>query len=294
MAKEVAIGKRAKISEAQKNMLFAVLGASIFLGVAISLVSHFVKQISFNADVIVAEDQAIDAYSEVIKSVGVCKEPRAKAYSQSELDACDPDSIDINDIPGTLRQNILVNLAANKALNSVPKDPESSCINPLTEKNYTYKELEENYKKANNSNELIAASQLIKSCSALRIIPDALPAFRNEEALLASLNKIFLNSGYEPESLSPSGSTMDSDDESGLYAIILNLSIENAGAKDVIKLLNNMDLSIREFDIQTATISWSGDSTISLSANATAFYRSASSIVEVEKTIKAEDNNNEN
>ena len=49
MAKEVAISKRIKISEAQQYMLLAVLGASVVLGVAISLTAHFIQQISFNA-----------------------------------------------------------------------------------------------------------------------------------------------------------------------------------------------------------------------------------------------------
>ena len=52
MAKEIAIGKRAKISQAQQNMLLAVLGASVVLGAAISLILHFIQQISFNTEVI--------------------------------------------------------------------------------------------------------------------------------------------------------------------------------------------------------------------------------------------------
>jgi hypothetical protein len=56
MAKEVAIEKRAKISQAQQYVLLAVLGASIFLGVAISLIFYFVRQISFNSEVIAEEE----------------------------------------------------------------------------------------------------------------------------------------------------------------------------------------------------------------------------------------------
>lgn len=288
MPKEIAIGKRAKISEAQQYMLFAVLGASIVLGIAVSLVTHFIRQISFNADVIVAEDKAIDAYSEVIKNVGICKSPRAKAYSADELKDCNPDSIEISEIPDTLRANILENLAANEALNSVPKDSGSSCVNPKTNKNYTYEELNTIYKDANGSDELVAASQLIKSCSALRIIPDALPAFKNEEALLASLNKLFLVSGREPESLSPSGTISASDLGDGLNAVVVNLAINEASTEETIRLLTNIERSIREFNIRTATISWSGASTLSFRAQATAFYRDESSVNEVNKTIKSE------
>lgn len=289
MPKEIAIGKRAKISEAQQYMLFAVFGASVFLGVAVSLVSHFIKQISFNTEVIMAEDQAIDAYSEVIKSIGVCKKSRAKAYSNEELKACEPDSIEISEIPDTLRANILERLAANEALSSVPKDATSSCINPETEKNYTYEELNENYNQAKGAEELVAASQLIKNCSALRVIPDALPAFKNEEAMLASLNKLFLISGREPESLSPSGIVSASDLGTGLNAVVVNFTLDDATTGDTAILLSNIERSIREFNILTATLSWTGDTSISFRAQATAFYRDESFITEVNKTIKAEE-----
>ena len=49
MAKEIAISKRAKISEAQQYVLLSVLGAAIFLGAAISLTLHFIKVIQLNS-----------------------------------------------------------------------------------------------------------------------------------------------------------------------------------------------------------------------------------------------------
>lgn len=289
MAKEIAIGKRAKISEAQQYMILAVLGASIFLGVAVSLVSHFIKQISFNAEVIIQKDQAIVAYSSVVESVGVCKKPKGKVYSNDELKACNPDGIEVSEIPGTLRANILENLAANEALNSVPKDADSNCINPETGKNYTYQELNKNYTNAKNTTELVSASNLIKSCSALRIIPDALPAFKNEEALLASLDKLFYLSGREPESLSPSGTISASNLGTGLNAVVVNLAIDEATTAETIFLLTNIEKSIREFNIETATISWNSTNTLELRAQATAFFMNESSLTEVTKTIKAED-----
>ena len=65
MAKEIAISKRAKISEAQQYVLLSVLGASIFLGAAIALTLHFVKVIQFNIGVIAAEEASIASYSAV-------------------------------------------------------------------------------------------------------------------------------------------------------------------------------------------------------------------------------------
>ena len=289
MAKEVAIGKRAKISEAQQYMLLSVLGAAVVLGVAISLISHFVQQISFNAKVIIAEDQAITAYSDVIKSTGICLSPKGNVYTDQELSKCDPDSIEVSEIPGTLRSNILVNLAANKALNSVPKEDDSSCINPATGKNFTYKELENQYNTADSTNELIAASQLIKNCSALRVIPDALPAFKNEEALLASLNKLFIASNWEPESLSPSGTTSASSLGNGLNAISVNVSVE-ADSATTTNVLNNIEHSIRDFNIERATIEWGGNDSLILKAAATAYYMDESTIQETKKTITPEGN----
>ena len=45
-AKEIAIGKRAKITEVQQYILLSVLAASVVLGVAISLTIHFIQQIA--------------------------------------------------------------------------------------------------------------------------------------------------------------------------------------------------------------------------------------------------------
>lgn len=287
MAKEIAIGKRAKISEAQQHMLLAVLGASIFLGAAISLISHFVQQISFNAKVIMAEDESIVAYSDVIKSTGVCQSPSGDVYSNDELTKCDPDSIEISQIPGTLRSNILEGLAANEALNSVPKEDDASCINPSTGRNYTYKELNKMYADARGATELQAASNLIKSCSALRVIPDALPAFGNEEALLASLNKLFIISGWDPETISPAGSSISTELSTGLNAISVNLSVE-ADPSITMRVLDNIERSIREFDIERATIEWGSNNTLNLQAQASSYYVDESTITETTTTIKPE------
>lgn len=290
MAKEIAIGKRAKISKAQQNMILSVLGASIVLGIAVSLVMHFIKLIGFNTNIIIAEDQAIVSYSDVIESIGVCKKPKGEVYSGDELKSCSPDSIEVSEIQGTLRANILENIAASKALESVPKENVSGCINPETKKNFTYKELNKLYDEAKNSDELNVASKLIQRCSALRVIPDALPAFKNEEALLASLNKLFIISGIDPESLSPSGTVSAAEIGTGLNAVLVNLALDDTTAGDVTRLLNNIERSIREFNLQTMNIEWGGGSgTLNFNAQATAFYMNESSVEESTKTINAEE-----
>lgn len=284
MAKEIAISKRLKISQAQQYMLLAVVGASLVLGASISLISHFIDQISFNAKVIMAEDESIVSYSSIIENAGVCTKPSGAVYSDDELQKCDPSSIEISQIPGTLRAKILEDLASNEALNSVPKENNSSCVD-ASGKTYTYKELMENYKAARGADQLQAASGLIKSCSALRVIPDTLPAFKNEEALLASLNKLYIAAGWEPESISPSGGTSElSTIAENLNEISVSSTIE-ANSGTTMKVLNNIERSIREFDIERATISWGSSDTLNLQFHANAYYMNKSTIKEATKTI---------
>jgi hypothetical protein len=285
MAKEIAILKRAKISQAQQYMLLAVLGASIFLGIAISLVVYFVNKISFNANVIAEEEKAIVAYSDSIENIGICTSPKGPIYTDEELNKCNPDSIDVSSVPGTLRSNILERMAANEALSSVPKENTSECINPTTNKNYTYEELQDFYNNAETSEQLMAASNLIQSCSALRVIPDALPAFKNEEALLASLNKIFIVSGWEPDSLSPTSTSTAAKFGTNLNTLSVRLSVE-ANSATTLTVLNNIERSIREFNIERATIEWGSDDTLILQAQATAYYMTPSQLDETVKTIK--------
>ncbi len=288
MAKEIAVGKRAKISEAQQYMLLSVFVASIFLGAAISLVINFVKQISFNSNVIATAERSIASYSNIIKSVGVCKKPDGDVYSDDELAKCDPDGIELSEISGTLRANILEGMASNKALNSVPKeDSNSGCVNPSDGKNYTYDELNKIYQQATGASELRAASQLIKSCSALRVIPDALPAFENEEALMASIDMLYRVSGWEPESLHATQSSEASDLASDLNTISVNIAIEaDSGITNTV--LRNLERSIRQLDFERATITWKGTNELNLSARATAYFMDKASLNEVTTTLKAE------
>ena len=288
MAREVSIGKRARISKAQQYTILAVLGARVFLGTAIALVQHFSNQISFNAKVIGEEDKAITVYSNTIKNIGVCKKPAGETYTDEELKKCNPDSISVSVVPNTLRSNILEGMAANEALSSVPKEDTSSCINTLTGKAYTYDEMQAILEIASTegtSEEINAASELIQSCSALRVIPDALPAFKNEEALLSSLNKIFILSNWEPNSLSPTGNSSTASFGKKLNTFSVRLSVESdvATTRGVI---SNIERSIREFNVERATIEWGGTNSLVLQAQATAYYTSSSSLVEITKTIK--------
>lgn len=282
-------GKRAKISQAQQLMILAVFGAAIFLGAAIAVVINSINKISFSANVIMAQDQSIVSFSDTIKNIGICKKPSGQVYSDKELQECNPNNVTVDSVPNTLRSTILKDIASNKALASVPNDSDASCINPDTQKNYTYKELEDKYNKAEeteSADDLASAIKLIKTCSSLRVIPDALPAYKNEEALLASVDKVFRDSGIEPEALTPTEETANASFGNDLYTISVSLSIE-AGTSIIHRLLNNLEHSIRNFNVQRITMEWQNNDTINMRANADAYYMSPSQLTTVDKMIKS-------
>ena len=286
MAKEVAHAKIAKISQAQQNMILAVLGASVVLGVAICLNKHFIEQIAYNSNVIAEEEKSIASYSDVIKKVGVCPSPKGSIYSNDELKKCNPATVDTSEVPGSLRYDILENIAANDALSSVPHLDNTSCINPSTSKGYTFKELNDAYNRADSAYDRQVAFRKIKTCSALRVVPDALPAFKNQEALLASINQIFNITGWMPESLSPSDGSTGSNQSipAGVNPIDVSLSVD-ADTATVMKFLRNTELSIREFNINSANIEWKGTSTLDFRAQASAYYVDEAELIESEKTV---------
>ena len=286
LVKDIKIGKRAMITQAQQYMILAVFGATLFLGVAIAVVMKSVAKIGFSASVIMAEDQSIVSFSNAIRDIGICAKPKGEVYSNEELEKCQPDTINVSSVPGTLRYEILKTIASNEALESVANQSKSNCINPKTQKNYTYDELEQNYNDAGTDQEkLIAAGNLIRTCSALRVIPDALPSYKNEEALLASVDQIFRVSGSTPESLRPTEESTLASFGNNLYTISVRLSIET-GTRDLHVFLRNVEHSIRNFNIDRATISWGSNSSIDFSAFGTAYYMLPSSVNVISKTIK--------
>ncbi len=64
-----AIGKRAKIDRAQRNMLIVVAAASVVLGISLVLVVYFAKTMSFNTKLIGVNDEVIDVYKKTQSSL---------------------------------------------------------------------------------------------------------------------------------------------------------------------------------------------------------------------------------
>lgn len=249
MANEVAVGKRIRISKYQQQMIGLVLLAAVVLGMAIVISIFFVKYIVFNGKVIAEKDVAIDGYNKALSNAGILS-------------------------------GEVLGLSNNKALESVARGTEGKCYDSDGKKidfNVAYQE-------AMTEEEAAEQLKMMKECSALRVIPDALPAHRNDEALMSSLDQIFKLSGWEPESLSPNGAVTESGID-GLGVIPVSISVE-ANTGTTFKVLDNIERSIRSIDIATAVISWSGDS-LDLRAQAAAYYTEDVGVKEEVKTVYA-------
>ena len=286
---ERSFGKRFRINKLQQQMMMAVLGASLLLGVSIVVSIHLIKYMNFNAKVIKKRDDAIANYDLAIKNVGICKDGNKDGkFSDKELKDCNPQSLDVSSLQGTLRYNVMVGMAANTNLESVARDSQKNCFDEGGKRiDFTAA-----YSKATSDDERSYDLKMIKMCSALRVIPDALPAQQNDEALLASLNQIFLLSGFEPEQLSP-GTNYKQSRVTGVSTIPVSLTVKRNEA-ETMSIISNIEKSIRAFSLSSAQIKWgsnlgNGNMKLELLAQGAAFYSAETTVQEKTEIVRAKD-----
>lgn len=278
-------GKRLKISKAQGNMFGAVAGAAVALGMCLVLGVYFLKYIRFNSAVLSAKNEALKSYSTAIKELGVCRSSKKDIYTSEELAICDPNETRVSEVPNSLRYNVMVTMAQNSALESVGRNGLTVCVDSSTGEKMSYKELFNRYENATNEDDRAMYLEIFGMCSALRAIPDALPSAKNELALMASLDKIFKMSEWEPDSIAPGGDAISGLE--GLGAISVNLSVHTTNTTTV-RVLRNIEKSIREFSINSATIEWSGNDQLSVVANGVAYYTEEAGLNEGIMTVRGD------
>lgn len=288
-----AVEKRQKISKAQKQILFTIGGTAVFVGVCIVLVSYCMRLIGYNSRVINEKDKSISNYSNTIKNVGICKVSGSGIISDDELKRCTPNTYLSDSLTGTLRYNVMVKTAENEDLESVARPLQAACYTEDGKRKINFKELydnaeEEAKKDSEKDVDTLKAKYLdmMKSCSALRAIPDALPAQKNTEALLASLDRLFDLADWQPSGLSPNSSSSRSPYK-GVSALPVSLSVE-ANSEKTLSVLSTIERSIRTFDITSATIEWIGEDTLKLGASARAYYTSEQSLSQKTVTVYAD------
>lgn len=279
--KKPADNKRKVIIKAQQMTMLEVLGASLVLGTCIVLSSFLIKYIKFNTTVIAAKNEAISDYDETIRNVGVCVDKDKNGrLNDKELENCDPSTVKLDEVRNSLRYNILETMAQNEYLESVARQRNENCYDDEGEK-IDFNEL---YEQTNDEKERKQYLQSAKICSALRVIPDALPAQQNTEALMASLNQLFILAGVEPERLAPQDTAVASLIE-GVNAIPVSLQLAGSDL-GIMVALDTLERSVREFDITTATIEWTTRG-LSLNATANAYFLAEKPEIEEDVTIYA-------
>lgn len=282
MANKPADTKRQKISKAQQLTMLEVAAASLVLGTCLVLVSSIIKYIDFNATVLTEKDKAIAAYDQTIRGVGICPDAdRNGKLSDAELEKCDPNAVQLSEVPNSLRYNIFEVMAQNKDLESVARKRNELCYDDEGNR-YDFNAL---YNLATDEAIRQQLLQATKICSSLRVISDALPAWKNTEALMASLNQIFLISQVEPETLMPRDDIIMLDNLTGVEAIPVTLGFRGTDVK-VLEVLDNINKSIRNFDITSMTVEWIA-SGLNVTARANAYYAEEAWGLETEQTVRA-------
>ena len=102
---------------------------------------------------------------------------------------------------------------------------------------------------------------------------------------MASLNEIFLQTGWEPERLSPQDGVLGASEVEGVYTIPVSLRME-APDEVVMRALDKIEKSVRQFDITAMSVEWT-TSGLSLTATANAFYLAEPDELEITKTLAA-------
>lgn len=286
MADRPAETKRVKISKAQRLTLLEVLGASLILGSCLVVINFLMKYIGFNTKIIAAKNDAIAEYDQTIRNVGICVDvDKNGRLDRAEIEQCEPSQVRLENVKNSLRFNVYDTMAWNLDLESVARKREryDICFN---DEDDSLHDFTEDYDMAITQKDKVIALQGMRLCSALRVIPDALPAQKNTEALMASLNQIFLDSGVEPESIAPSDDRITSEID-GISVIPVTFRVNGTGA-EIIHVLDSLEDSIREFDITSATVEWSAVG-LTMRANANAFYYSGNEELESDRIVRAKD-----
>ncbi len=261
---KAALGKRARIDSAKRNMFIAIASASVVLGVTLVGVVYLAKVIKFNNDVISEKTEAIEG----IKTV------------QNNLMSL------ASEVEG---------MSSNEYLESVARKRTSACTSEKLE-SFEYS---------------LSQLQIARTCTALRVIPDSMPASYNEEATKASMQQLLMwaieeakekleiktinteRSATIPSRLqvaSSSDSFEQAQQKLSVEPIGVSISL-NGTPDDIMTALSSIESSVRPFDIASFSISLEpseSDNTIDLSATYVSYYSNNKSITINKKTLCAD------
>lgn len=292
--KSTETGKKyLNISKTQQQNLLMVLITSLVVGILLALGLYFIKCIRFNNEVIASMEKSVVDYSTTIKNVGVCPAPKGATYTEEELKACDPDSLDSSQLSGSLRYSVVVDMANNPSLESVARESDAQCRDSSGKK-IDFQTL---FAQGTDTSKRAYYWQMLTTCSSLRVIPDALPAAADNLAVASSMNYLFWLSGWDFESFSaPEMKRSSSDDgeeeeeteKNSIEAMDVDFPKFDGSPAVTMTVLENFERSIRAFDFTNATVKWKeGSDDLEFVGQGKVYYAQGAGVAESTKTVKA-------
>jgi hypothetical protein len=161
----------------------------------------------------------------------------------------------------------VLGLSVNEALETVAKERDPSCMTLGGE----LKDFADDIAMA-------------RKCSALRVIPDAIPWTANASALGASLGELLRYPGVVKEA-DNIGNAASNVAASGTGAIEAAFSIRGS-SENVLGLLRQTESSIRPFAVNTANFEWRANGEIALSVTSSSFFVQESNAEKKTKVVK--------
>lgn len=259
---KAALGKRAKIDSAKRNMFIAIAAASVVLGVTLVGVVYLAKVIKFNNDVIGEKEEAIKGIEKVQENL--------KSLSAA-----------------------VEGMSSNEYLESVARKRSSSCTNEKLE-SFQYSLSQLQIARTCTALRVIPDSmpgsynEEATKGSMQQLLMWAKDVSGDYEIKTINTER----SASIPARLSVASST-DSFEQAQQKLSVepIGVSISVSGrSSDIMKALSSIESSVRPYDVDSFSISLaeSGDTVIDLSATYVSYYSNNKSITINKKTLCAD------
>ena len=173
-----------------------------------------------------------------------------------------------------------------------------------------------NWSNQSSDADFVDNSSLAKTCSSLRVIPDALPSLLNTDANLASLNQLLLWSSpsiglvglsssdieydfdFSEDDVDESEESEDSEEEnaeddegseSSIAVIGSSVTVED-NSENVLNMLATIEKSIRNYDLISASLEYDDDS-YNLNGTFVSYYLPTTKLTKLTKKVCADETN---
>ena len=246
-----AIGKRAKIDKAQRNMLIFVGAASVVLGITLVLVVYFAKTMAFNAKIIGVNGEVIDVYKR----------------TQTSLE--------------TISREI-TELSANESFESVGRQRSENCA--------VFDEEEGNGVKTEFSLEEIETARECSALRVITdALPSVMNRETAMTSFIILLE--LPTDGSSVDSASGGDLGVATVGDVSLNTIDMAVSFDDSDEGRIFRSLESIEKSIRNFDIKSVAITFRDGQGLELGTTYATYYSGDSSLQYIKRTICADKDN---